>query len=247
MRSNVDNAILRGTVQESALLFKSEVLAISAATTIGLGAPPVVAYDPAATSRNITLYTPSTTSLWHKHELFNISTGAGILNLLQPDGATAIGSVAGGQRAEIFWNPKSALWEAYIQTKAGVNTVGAQMTLSLYTTLAGLVNTQVLAAAVPFAFKLNSVGFRVRTPATTAAKLATLTGQIQGTPVTGGIISLTSANATPTNTLVAGTTITALNVGAAGNSVGVAVSAVTAFIEGDGYVEFNVTNTNDNI
>lgn len=247
MRSNIDNSILRGTVQESVLLFKSEVLAISAAITIGLGAPPVIVYDPAATSRNVTLYTPSVTGLWHKHEVFNISTGAGLLNILQPDGSTAVGSVAGGQRAEVFWNPKSALWEAYIQTKSGVNTVGAQMTLSLYTTLIGLVNTQVIAVAVPFAFKLNSVGFRVRTPATTGAKLATLTAQIQGTPVTGGVISLTSANATPTNTLVAGTTITALNVGVAGNSVGVAASAVTAFAEGDGYVEFNVTNTNDNI
>lgn len=247
MRSNVDNAILRGTVQETTNLFKSEVLAISAAFTIGIGGPPIIALDPASTSRNVTLYTPTVVALWHKHEIFNISSGTGNLSLLQPDGSTAIGTVAPGQRAEIFWNPKAALWESYTQTKGGVNTAASQVTIPLYTTLAGLVNTQVLAVAVPFAFKLNSVGFRVRTPATTAAKLATLTGQVQGTPVTGGVVSLTSANATPTNTLVAGTSITALNTGAAGNTVGVAVSAVTAFVEGDGYVEFNVTNLNENV
>ena len=247
MRSNIENANLRGTVQETAQLFKSEVLAITAAVTVISGSPMVLAYDPGSTGRNVTLYTPVVTSLWHKHEIMNISTGTGALSLLQPDGVTAVGSVAPGQRSEIFWNPKTSLWQSYTQTQGGSNTVASQSTISLYTKLIDLVATQVIAATVPFAFKLNSVGFRVRTPVTTGSKLATLTAQIAGTPTTGGVVSLTSAACTPTNTLVAGTTVTALNVGTAGQAVGVAISAVTAFAEGDGYVEFNVTNLSENV
>ena len=36
--------------------------------------------------------------------------------------------------------------------------------------------------------------------------------------------------------------ITALNVGTAGQTVEAAVSSVTAFVEGDGHVEFGITN-----
>jgi hypothetical protein len=58
------------------------------------------------------------------------------------------------------------------------------------------------------------------------------------------VVSLTSANCTPTGTLVAGTAITANNgTTTAGQTVEVAVSAVTAFVEGDGYVEFTIQPT----
>lgn len=96
--------------------------------------------------------------------------------------------------------------------------------------------------AVPFAFKLNSVLFRTAAPASTASKLATLTAAIATVSVTGGVMALTTANQNTIGGTVAGSAITALNTGAAGATIGVTASAVTAFVEGDGWVEFNVTN-----
>jgi len=244
MRSNVENSRARGIINETAELFIGDVLAISANQTLVAGMPRMLAFDPASTGRNIVLYTPSTPSLWHKHEIWNISTGTGILTLQQTDAATTVGTIAPGQSAEVYWNPKTQTWQSFNRTNGVTQTVGSQQTIQQYTKLADLVNTNVLAMALPFAFTLNSVGFRVRTPAVTAAKAATLTAQVNGVSVTGGVVSLTSANATPTNTLVAGTSITAGNTGTAGHTIGVVVSGVTAFAEGDGYVEYNVTNKN---
>lgn len=105
-------------------------------------------------------------------------------------------------------------------------------------TLAGLVNAQTRKLAIPFGFKLESIGFRTGTLASTAAKAATLTAQINGTPCTGGVISLTSANQATPGTLTAGTAVTALNTSpVSGGTLEVAVSGVTAFVEGDGWVE----------
>lgn len=244
MRSNVENALLRGTIQETAMLFKSEVLAISGNLTLISGMPAVLMFDPASTGRNIVTYTPSVVSLMHKHELWNISSGSGVLTVQDPTASTTLGTVGPGQRGELFWNPKTSAWEVYTQTKAGGQTVAAQMTIQQYTTLAALANSQLIELALPFAFKLNSVGFRTRVAASTAAKAATLTGQVNGVSVTGGVVSLTTANQNTSGGLTAGTTITAGNTGTAGQTVGVVVSGVTAFVEGDGYIEYNVTNTN---
>ena len=95
---------------------------------------------------------------------------------------------------------------------------------------------------LPFAFTIVSALFRTAKPASTAAKLATLTCSVNGTPCTGGAMALTTANQNAIGGTVAGSPITALNVGAAGNTIGVTASSVTAFAEGDGYVEFLVTN-----
>jgi len=82
---------------------------------------------------------------------------------------------------------------------------------------------------------LRSAQFRVgATPASTAAKLATATLGISGVACTGGVISLTSANCTPAGNSVASTTITALNTFTGGQSIGFTISAVTAFVEGNG-------------
>lgn len=96
--------------------------------------------------------------------------------------------------------------------------------------------------AVPFAFKVLSALFRTAKPASTAAKAATLTVGIAGTPVTGGVMALTSANQNTIGGTVAATAITALNTGTAGQTLEVTASSVTPFIEGDGWVEFTVSN-----
>lgn len=100
--------------------------------------------------------------------------------------------------------------------------------------------------ALPFAFTVLSALFRTAKPATTAAKAATLTVGVNGVAVTGGVIGLTSANQNTIGGSVAGSAITALNTGTAGQTLEVTASAVTAFVEGDGWVEFTVLNTDLN-
>lgn len=133
--------------------------------------------------------------------------------------------------------PNSTTSTPYVDTPDCI-TIGVQ--------LSTLANAQVRKIALPYAFTVTAAGFRVGNPATTAAKLATATTQINGTAVTGGVISLTSANATPAGTLVAGTAITGLNsTFAPGSTLEVAISSVTAFVEGDGWFEFTVLPTSN--
>ena len=106
--------------------------------------------------------------------------------------------------------------------------------------LSALANSQVYKIAVPFAFTVTAALLRVGNPATTAGGAATLTPRIAGTAITGGVISATGTYAA--GATQAGTAITGLNVGTAGQTLEIAVSAVTAFTEGTGWVEFTVTN-----
>lgn len=82
------------------------------------------------------------------------------------------------------------------------------------------------------AFKIISTSSAVLFAATTAAKAATLTPSISGTPVTGGVQSLTSANMTPIGNVVAGTAVSGNNIGTSAQSITVAGSTITAFVEG---------------
>lgn len=107
------------------------------------------------------------------------------------------------------------------------------------------VNSAQWAQAVPFNFEIVSIDYYVGKPVTTGSKLATLTAQVNGASVgTGGVVSLTSAGMATTGTKVAGTAISGTGItGTAGQTVGFVVSAVTAFVEGDGYVQIIVKNT----
>jgi hypothetical protein len=60
MRSNIDNALVRGNIQTSAMLYLGEILAITANLAIASGGPMIIALDPANTGRNVSLYTPTT-------------------------------------------------------------------------------------------------------------------------------------------------------------------------------------------
>jgi hypothetical protein len=107
-------------------------------------------------------------------------------------------------------------------------------------TMALLVNSQVWKATIPYAFTLNSVLFRANVAITTAAKAATLTAQINGTPTTGGVVAVSGTYAT--GATQAGTAVSGANTGTAGQTLEIAVSGVTAFTEGNGLVELSVTN-----
>lgn len=243
-RTNLESNRTRGLMIETALVKGVMLSAIAANQVLVTGMPHTLAYDPAATNRNITLYTPAVVALSIEHEIWNIGTGAGVLSILSP-AAAVLGSIAAGQMAVVRWI--NGAWNVFTRgSGTSAETNAAKMVIPLYTSFASLANTNVLAWKAPFAGTLNLIGMRTKAPATTAAKLATLTGQIAGVPVTGGVLSLTSANMTPTNVRVDSTPITALNTFTAGQSVGALLSAVTAFVEGDGYLELDVTNTDLN-
>lgn len=120
-------------------------------------------------------------------------------------------------------------------------------TLAFYLQLTEIpANADLITAYVPgYAFKIEAIDFRVLKPVTTGSKLATITPKIGSTSVTGGALALTSALCTPAGAAVAGSAITALNTGAATDSLGLTSSAVTAFAEGSGWIILKIRNLDE--
>ena len=140
-----------------------------------------------------------------------------------PSFALALSSSASGQ-----------LFDALIL--AGTNgTVYHYSVLSFQVDLASITGSQNVFTYTPgFAGTIVSCSFVVNVPVTTGAKAATLTPGVAGTPTTGGATALTSANCTPMGNEVKGSAITALNTFTAVQTITVASTAVTAFVEGTG-------------
>ncbi len=115
--------------------------------------------------------------------------------------------------------------------------------LPLFVNLAELANGDVLTEYVPgHRFKVLKVDFRVEKAVTTAAKLASLNLEIETTNVTGGVVALTSDNCTPKGAAVAGTAVTAANIGTATEKLSVEAASVTAFSEGTGWLLISIQN-----
>lgn len=113
--------------------------------------------------------------------------------------------------------------------------------------LASIVNTTTWQVTIPHAFKVISALFRTVVPATTGSKLATLTvATTAGALGAGGVMALTSVNQTPTGNATPASAISGANIsGTAGQNVIVTASAVTAFVEGSGYIELVIENTDE--
>lgn len=109
--------------------------------------------------------------------------------------------------------------------------------------MAGLVNSAAWAINMPVAGTLTAMRWRQAAVTTTAAKAATLQAQCNGVSCTGGSVSLASNTDTgTTGAAKAASSITAGNTFTAGQTIGFVVSGVTAFAEGSGWVELDVTN-----
>jgi len=116
-------------------------------------------------------------------------------------------------------------------------TAGARTSsvLSIPVKLAKVAAGDVVTNYVPgFAGAIKKVSFVVTDPVTTASKAATLNLEIGTTDVSGGVLSLTSANCGTLGAVVNGTAITGNNVFTASDSISVEASSVTAFVEGEG-------------
>jgi hypothetical protein len=101
--------------------------------------------------------------------------------------------------------------------------------------LAGITNADVLTNFTP-GFAGDIVGFEyiANVPATTASKTAALNLEIGTTDVTGGVLTITTALATPLGKVTAATAITANNSFDDDDTISIEATAVTAFAEGDG-------------
>lgn len=84
-----------------------------------------------------------------------------------------------------------------------------------------------------FAFKILTVDCRVVTPATTVSRSFAINLEIGTTNLTGGVVSLTTANCTTLGAAIAGTAVTAANTGTAADTLSVEAASVTAFAEGE--------------
>jgi hypothetical protein len=89
--------------------------------------------------------------------------------------------------------------------------------------------------------KITALDWVTNKPATTAAKLASVTPSINGTALAGCVVALTSANCTPVGAKVAGSAApsTGVTFGAT-DEIGLVSSAITVFVEGSGYFVLSV-------
>lgn len=129
------------------------------------------------------------------------------------------------------------------QTAAAAIATAYRQTVIIPCQLADLANSEAWTIAVPFAFTVLSALFRTGKPASTSAKAVTLTISTSAGSLTGGVMSLTSANQNTTGGTVAASAISGANATAAAAGTIIATpSSVTAFVEGDGWVEVTVQN-----
>lgn len=91
--------------------------------------------------------------------------------------------------------------------------------------------------------KIEYWEFVTTKPVTTAAKAATLNLEIDTTNVTGGTIALTSAAATPLGAVIAGADITGNNTLTPESTLSIEAASVTAFAEGQGFVNIRIRKT----
>lgn len=110
--------------------------------------------------------------------------------------------------------------------------------ISLPVTLVSIGGNVDVVTAYPLGFDgtLESVAWLQGAPVTTAAKLATISPFINAVAVTGGVLALTSALATPLGKVIQGTAVTALNAFTAADTISFKATGVTAFAEGAGTI-----------
>jgi hypothetical protein len=144
-------------------------------------------------------------------------------------------------------NPGPAISQTAMNLQAVAAGAGRTV-IPCYISLALVVDATDYLTAFPLTFKgrLLAVDFVTHAKVTTASKAATLTPKIKKgtttTAVTGGVVALTSALATPEGALIPGSAVTALNSFNSGDSLTLSWTGVTAFSEGTGHILLTVVN-----
>lgn len=138
----------------------------------------------------------------------------------------AVASGSSGEQIDISLAPGSG---------AGKSAVNSTFVFPV--ALADITDADVVTDFIPgFAGTIQKVQFIVGTPVTTASKATTLNVEIETTNVTGGVVALTSANATPLGKVIEGTAVTANNVFTDSEKISIEATSTTAFAEGTGTI-----------
>lgn len=107
--------------------------------------------------------------------------------------------------------------------------------LSIPVKLSKVANGDLLTNFTPgFPGRIVKASLAITDPATTADKAATLNLEINSTNISGGVLSLASANCGTLGAVVNATAISGNNVFDADDTISVEASGVTAFAEGEG-------------
>jgi hypothetical protein len=168
------------------------------------------------------------------------------------NGDSASGTVASGALVVPGTGDQTAAWDLDALTALTDNSTGIKSdTISIAAPrslviipiqLTDFVNATTLKIAIPYAFGVASVLYRVSKAGTGAGASVTLQTQVNGVAATGGAMTLTLANAATVGGTVAGTVFTGGNAGSAGQTLELAVTVGTVFTAGDGWFEFVVAN-----
>lgn len=111
--------------------------------------------------------------------------------------------------------------------------------------LAAVANGDVVTDYKPgIAGTIEYFAFVTSQPVTTAAKTAAFNLEIGTTNVTGGVLTVTSAAATPLGKVIEATDITAANVLSVDSKLSIEAASVTAFVEGEGTFRIRIRKTN---
>jgi len=120
---------------------------------------------------------------------------------------------------------------------------GAVSIISIPVTLALIADGDIVTDIIPgFAGTVLRTQFLTTTKATTGAKLSNLSLDIGATPVTGGVLALTTAGCDTLGKVVAGTAVTAANVFTATDKLSVIAADTTTFGEGAGVLMITVAS-----
>jgi hypothetical protein len=122
----------------------------------------------------------------------------------------------------------------------GVTTLTFEFDLATLTTGA----SEILTNYTPgYAFKILAISFVVTDPGVGAGATQTINMEIGSTNLTGGVVNPTEANTATQGALVAGTAVTANNVGTAASTISIEVAAGgTIFTAGTGILLVKVMN-----
>lgn len=132
----------------------------------------------------------------------------------------------------------------YLDQVDGNNVVN----LTFYVDLASITAADVITNWRPgVAGTVEYFAFIVDKAVTTAAKAASFNLEIGTTNVTGGVIALTSANATPKGAVIEGSAITGANTLTDTSTLSVEASSVTAFSEGTGTLVVRIRRSESDI
>ena len=111
--------------------------------------------------------------------------------------------------------------------------------------LAAVANGDVVTEYKPgIAGTIEYFSFVTSQPVTTAAKTAAFNLEIGTTNVTGGVLTVTSAAATPLGKVIEATAITGANTLAVDSKLSIEAASVTAFAEGQGTLRIRVRKSN---